>query len=467
MKTLLEQTEAIFRPDGLLEKLIENYEPRAGQLEMAMAIAGTLEGGKLVVEAETGIGKTLAYLIPAVLSRQKVVISTNTLNLQEQILSDAIPFIQRNIDPKLSALCVKGRQNYLCLYRWQQFSVHPQLELFAPGKTRGKITEWLEATTTGDRAELPWLEDSSALWREISATTGQCLGSKCPQDKTCFITELRRKAAAARILIVNHHLLFSDLALRSEGHGEVLPRYESVIFDEAHNIENVATSFFGFSCSHYQLLELVKDVKLAAAMLQEDRQVKIFQAADALQTSSELFTALFPAQTGRAPLTEFIDSCQEWEERSRAVSDRLSTLAATLLLFDTEGEAWQGLANRCENLHNRFIALAELLDIDLEEKYIRWYERRDKNIVLTASPIDIAAELNSILYPEVRSVIFTSGTLTVGGNFSYFCNRLGLDHDSETLSLSSPFDYRNRTLLYIPGHSRENRFPPPDDNGFP
>ncbi len=467
MKNLLKQTQSIFKPDGLLSTLIEAYEFRSGQLEMASAVAQTLAGGKLVVEAETGIGKTLAYLIPAVLSRQKIIISTNTLNLQEQILSDAIPFIQQNIDPQLSALCVKGRQNYLCLYRWQQFAVHPQFEMFAPGKTRKKIERWLESTTTGDRAELPWLEDDSALWREISTTASQCLGSKCPNDKSCFITELRKKAAATRLLIVNHHLFFSDLALRREGHGEVLPRYESVIFDEAHHLENVATNFFGSSLSHFQLLELVKDVKLSAAMLPEDKKEQVFQVADPLHLRSEHFTAMFPAQIGKFPLQGFIDEHPEWEEQIQAVSDRLSSLTSTLSRMAIEGEVWQGLANRCEDLQSRLIAIAGLLEIPQEEKYIRWYDRREKNIVLTASPIDIAAELNTVLYPEVRSAVFTSGTLTVGDNFTYFLNRLGLDQDTETLSLASPFDYKNRTMLYVPAHTPQNPFPQPDRKEFP
>ena len=467
MKNLFEQTQSIFKPDGLLSTLIEAYEIRPGQLEMASAVAQTLEGGKLVVEAETGIGKTLAYLVPAVLSKQKVVISTNTLNLQEQILSDAIPFIQQNIDPELSALCVKGRQNYLCLYRWQQFAIHPQLEVFAPGKTRKKIERWLKSTTTGDRAELPWLEDDSALWREISATASQCLGSKCPNDKACFITELRKNAAAARLLIVNHHLLFSDLALRREGHGEVLPRYESIIFDEAHHLENVATNFFGFSFSHFQLIELIKDIKLSAMMLPEDKKEQVFQVADALYARSEHFSAMFPVQTGKFPLQEFIDEHPEWEEQVQAISDRLSSLESTLLHMAVEGEVWQGLANRCEDLHSKLIAIAGLLETPQEEKYIRWYDRREKTVVLTASPIDIAAELNTVLYPEVRSAIFTSGTLTVGGDFSYFLNRLGLDQDTETLSLSSPFDYKNRTMLYVPAHTPENPFPQPDQKEFP
>jgi len=466
MMNLLKQTQDIFKPDGVLSTLLEAYEQRSGQLEMASAVAQTLSGGKLVVEAETGIGKTLAYLIPAVLSGQKMVISTNTLNLQEQILSNEIPFIQQHIDPQLSAICVKGRQNYLCLYRWQQFAVHPQIEMFAPGKTQKKIERWLKSTTTGDRAELPWLEDDSALWREISATASQCLGSKCPNDKACFITELRKKAAAARLLIVNHHLFFSDLALRREGHGEVLPRYESVIFDEAHHLENVATNFFGFSFSHFQLLELIKDIKLSAALLPEDKKEQVFQVADALYIRSEHFSAMFPAQIGKFPLQGFIDHHPDWEEQIQALSDRLASLSSTLLNMVIEGDVWQGLANRSEDMQSRLNAIAGLLEIPHENKYIRWYERREKTLVLTCSPIDIAAELNTVLYPEVRSAVFTSGTLTVGGNFTYFLNRLGLDRDTETLSLASPFDYKNRTMLYVPAHTPENPFPQPDQNNF-
>ena len=466
MMNLLKQTQDIFKPDGVLSTLLEAYEQRSGQLEMASAVAQTLSGGKLVVEAETGIGKTLAYLIPAVLSGQKMVISTNTLNLQEQILSNEIPFIQQHIDPQLSAICVKGRQNYLCLYRWQQFAVHPQIEMFAPGKTQKKIERWLKSTTTGDRAELPWLEDDSVLWREISATASQCLGSKCPNDKACFITELRKKAAAARLLIVNHHLFFSDLALRREGHGEVLPRYESVIFDEAHHLENVATNFFGFSFSHFQLLELIKDIKLSAALLPEDKKEQVFQVADALHIRSEHFSVMFPAQIGKFPLQGFIDHHPDWEEQIQALSDRLASLTSTLLNMVIEGDVWQGLANRSEDMQSRLNAIAGLLEIPHENKYIRWYERREKTLVLTCSPIDIAAELNTVLYPEVRSAVFTSGTLTVGGNFTYFLNRLGLDRDTETLSLASPFDYKNRTMLYVPAHTPENPFPQPDQNNF-
>ena len=467
MNSIVSQTKECFKPDGLLSKLLAGYEPRAGQLEMASAVAQILAGGKLVVEAETGIGKTLAYLIPAVLSRQKVVVSTNTLNLQEQILKNEIPFIQEHIDPQLSVLCIKGRQNYLCRYRWQQFAVHPQLEMFASEAKRERIGHWLESTATGDRSELDWLEDNSPLWREISATPGQCLGSRCPDEKTCFINELRRKAAGTRLLIVNHHLFFSDLALRREGYGEVLPRYESVIFDEAHHLENVATGYFGYSCSQFQMLDLVKDVKFGADQLPDDEQKRVDRAAEALRLRAELFAALFPAQPGKYPLQEFIDLHPDWEEQIQAVSDRLSGLESALMALAPSGEAWQPLASRCQELQERLLAVAGLHEMVHADPYIRWYERREKTVILAASPIDIAPELNSVLYPNVRSVIFTSGTLTVGGDFSYFLSRLGLERDTETMSLASPFDYPGRTMLYVPNHTADKPFPLPDQKGFP
>jgi len=290
--------------------------------------------------------------------------------------------------------------------------------------------------------------------------------SRCPSSGTCFINELRRKAAGARLLIVNHHLFFSDLALRRGGHGEVLPRYESVIFDEAHHLENIATGFFGFSFSHFQMVDLAKDVKNSAVPLPQDKQEKLFRAADALHTRSEQFASLFPVQPGKYPLQEFIGQYPAWEPEVQAVSDRLSRLESTLSALAVEGENWQALAGRCHELQAGLLAIAGLLEVPEADTYVRWYERREKTVILTASPIDIARELNAVLYPNVRSTVFTSGTLTVGGDFTYFLTRLGLDRDTETLSLHSPFDYSGRTMLYVPAHSPADPFPQPDQAEF-
>ncbi|MGM0682064.1 MAG: ATP-dependent DNA helicase, partial [Thermodesulfobacteriota bacterium] len=262
------QTENIFSPGGILARRLTNYEPRESQRSMALAIAAVLAerssrvsvlGQKLTVEAGTGTGKTLAYLVPAVLSGRKVVVSTGTLNLQEQILEKEIPFIREHIAPGLTALCLKGRQNYLCLYRWYQLRAPSKLPFFSNEDLK-KIETWLKRTTTGDRAELEWLADDSLLWKELSVSTSQCLGSSCPESSRCFINRLRQKAGNSQLLIVNHHLFFSDLALRRSGFAEVLPRYETVIFDEAHRLETIATYYFGVSISLYQIKELVKDI---------------------------------------------------------------------------------------------------------------------------------------------------------------------------------------------------------------
>ena len=272
---MVDETEIdeIFGPEGVLARKLPGYEFREGQLQLAMAVMRNLdqssslslgEPGLLVAEAGTGIGKTLAYLVPAALSGRRVIVSTGTLNLQDQILEKEIPFIKKHLVPDLSAMCVKGRQNYLCLYRWHQLGAGPQKKFFGMGGEMAAIGDWLGETVTGDRAELGWLADNSPLWAAVSSSTSQCLGGDCPDGSSFFITRLRREAARCRLLIVNHHLFFSDLALRRFGNAEVLPRYEAVIFDEAHHIEETATRYFGISVSHYQMIDLCRDVEARA-----------------------------------------------------------------------------------------------------------------------------------------------------------------------------------------------------------
>jgi len=466
MTYLQEETREIFRPGGLLAASLAGYEQRSGQAIMAEAIAETLEngdGGRLAVEAETGIGKTLAYLIPAALSGQKIVVSTNTLNLQEQILAGEIPFIQQHIDPQLTAVCLKGRQNYLCHYRWQQSQADPRQSLFAEPEARGRISAWLTETKTGDRAELPWLADDSLLWHEISSSTSQCLGSQCPEAGACFVNRLRKKAAAARLLIVNHHLFFSDLALRHTGFAEVLPRYESVIFDEAHHLEEVATRHFGPLFSHYQVLDLINDMNRMLKDLSRDDSDRLAQAGAALIQQVERFAALFPGIWGRFPLTDFIAALPSWEDEVTELDSRFSRLAVRLENQALNSEIWGNMLRRCQELSNN---LHTITDGVLEETpetatHIRWYERREKTVVLTASPIEVAPLLQEALYSNVRSCVFTSATLAVGGSFDYFLDRLGLAGDTATLTMPSPFDYKGLTMLYVP-----EKFPIPSHETF-
>lgn len=413
----------------------------------------------LAVEAGTGTGKTLAYLVPAVLSGQRVIVSTNTLNLQEQIISKEIPFIQNHIDPSLTAMCLKGRQNYLCLYRWKQFSATPQPHLYKAPPEVLMLKEWLRDTQTGDRAELDWLPDDSALWRSLSSSTNQCLGSHCPENASCFITALRRKAAKTQLLIVNHHLFFSDLALRRLGHAEVLPRYETVIFDEAHHLENIATQYFGTTFSNYQLIDLVQDVEKAALTGLSDRdKQKTVQLARALAGQSDQFMTIFPQERGRYALLPFINQTPSWDAEISALADQTIILFRHLESLAQKSETWNGLLRRCEKILFSLTSFTE----EQDNSSVYWFERRERTVALSSSPIDISAELRNCLYEQVRSVIFTSATLTTGGTFNYFCDRLGLPQETETLMLETPFDYASRTLLFIP----PNHFPEPNQKNY-
>ena len=332
-----------FGPDGVLARKLDGYEPRPGQGEMAEAVAELLaamgepddgDGDRpascLVVEAETGLGKTLAYLVPAVLSGRRVVVSTRTRNLQDQILAREIPFIQRHVDPDLRALCVKGRQNYLCLYRYHQACSDEQGELF-DGSARQRLSRWLRRTRFADRAELNWLTGASPLWQRICCQSHFCLGSDCPDAADCFLNRLRREAAASRILVVNHHLLFSDLAVRRGGYGEVLPRYEAVIMDEAHHVETVATQFFGQSFSRLQIRDLAGDLERAVRTeLDRDGRETLLPKIQRLSGRMEQLAALFPRRQGRYPLDEAMAAEEAIGEARDRLLAALADLAAAL-----------------------------------------------------------------------------------------------------------------------------------------
>ncbi|MDD3815309.1 MAG: ATP-dependent DNA helicase [Desulfocapsaceae bacterium] len=460
----------IFGGGGLLARHLSSFEARSGQLRMAEAVQATLsadekvgeEGQRanvLLVEAETGIGKTLAYLIPALLSGQRVVVSTATINLQDQILNKEIPLIERVLGRSASALCVKGRQNYLCLYRWNQYRSSPQLSLVEDTNI-GKIEKWLEATSSGDRAELSWLADGSPLWPKISAQSSQCLGGDCPDGAACFVNRLRKQAGSARLLIVNHHLFFSDLALRQAGFAEILPRYQAVIFDEAHHLESVATQFFGKNFSQYQLLDLVADIeRQVEADLPTKSRDKISSFARGLLPRMERFALLFPAQRGRYPLADLIATHSSWPQEVEGVATGIDQLAELLAGQSSKGEVWNTLSTRSSELAANLRHICLPPERSSEDRFVHWYERRERTITLSATPVRIASELERTLYSSVQSCIMTSATLSAGGDFAYVKERLGLGPEAVTLQFHSPFDYEGRTLVYVP----EKGFPEPAD----
>jgi ATP-dependent DNA helicase DinG len=448
----------IFAEGGKLSSGLKGFEPRAGQQQMAEAVAETLRDGSeradgraslLLVEAETGIGKTLAYLVPALLSGQRVVISTATINLQDQILKKEIPLLERVLEMNIPALCIKGRQNYLCHYRWFQHCSSPQTSLMED-RDVDKIEQWLAETESGDRAELSWLPDRSPLWPKISAQSNQCMGGDCPEFQLCFVNRVRKRAGSARLLIVNHHLFFSDLALRQAGFGEILPRYQSVVFDEAHHLENVATNFFGKHFSHYQLLDLIGDLERQAETdLPSSECDHLLGSARGLKQRLDIFAALFPAKRGRYPLTPLFDKVDGWQGTLDSLVQGLEQLAKRCLKLAIHGEVWNLFADRAAVLQKNLQHIAGPEQVG-EGHFIRWYERRERTVSLSATPVKVAEELENCLYNSVESCIMTSATLTTGGDFKYMRERLGIDETCKTVCLQSPFDYKDRTLLYVP-----------------
>ena len=472
-----EPMEGIFGIGGVLAHNLDGYEPRPGQQEMAEAVAqllhadGTLaeeeniQADALVVEAETGLGKTLAYLVPAVLSGRRVVVSTNTKNLQDQILEREIPFVRTYFAPKLKALCVKGRQNYLCLYRWHQLVAVGQGELFDESDNQ-RIERWLNQTRFADRAELDWLSAGSSLWHKICCQSHFCLGSDCPDGAACFLNRLRREAAACNLLVVNHHLLFSDLAVRRGGYGEVLPRYDTVIFDEAHHVETVATQFFGRSFSRYQVYDLTGDVERSGLeMLSRESRTKLFKKVHTLSGRMEQFGAMFPLERGCFPLQELLVNGSLLMEKRDALLRGFEQLTEILESVGQGREPWVQYSMRCQELMAQleFITAESFDDLPEEEiRFIHWFERREKNLVLSATPVDVADELQKSLFATVESCIFTSATLTTGGDFKYFFKRMGLAEETRSLFFPSPFNYKAQTLLYIPASC----FPEPVAAGY-
>ncbi len=462
-----------FSSQGPLATFLDTFEPRAGQEKMAHAVSNIISAnGKrdtdgsirlLVVEAETGIGKTLAYLIPAVLSGKRAVVSTATLNLQDQIMNKDVPLLNKVLGREIGAVCIKGRQNYLCLYRWFQYRAVGQM--FVEEDECKSIEKWLEQTTTGDRAELEWLPERSRLWPKISANSSQCLGGDCPEAPHCFINQLRKKAGSASLLVVNHHLFFSDLALRQGGYGEVLPRYEGVIFDEAHHIENVATTFFGKAFTLYQLYDLVSDIERQAEVdLDPLKCNSISNSASGMKKRAEEFASLFPEQRGKFHLGEFVRQFTEknWISEVELLAIGIRRLAKELGACSTYGDGWRTLETRATELHDNLLQIAFPENHTETGEYVHWYERRERTVGLSATPVDVSGHLQRTLYSAVDWCVMTSATLSSGGDFKYMFERLGLEESTEVLRLSSPFDYTTRTLLYIP----ESQFPEPADTRY-
>lgn len=458
-------TAAVFGEGGALARALPDYEPRAGQVEMATRAAAIFEeGGVLLAEAGTGTGKTLAYLVPAILSRQRVLVSTGTKNLQEQIYFKDIPTLRKALDVPFTATYMKGRGNYLCLHRLDQLASTPANpmanDVFLP-----IVREWAARTETGDRAELEDLPEDLPFWAEVAATAEACVGSECPRYEECFVTRMRQRAAESDVVIVNHHLLCADAAVRQNAYGEVIPACAHAVVDEAHQLEDVATQYFGFSLSTYRVEDFARDVERFI----KSGTVTTQSARDELQTRVDRLR-----DHGRAFFTELAYAHRtseraRGEERVRASDQTLAHtrevaayLAGSLdLLQSTLATAQPGpspadgdagpvsdgasLARRAGEMRDELRFLLRAAD----PAYVFFVEFRGKGIFLRASPIDVSAIIRDLLLDRMRGTVLTSATLTVDGAFHYVRGRLGIEHADE-IQLASEFDYQNQALLYLP-----------------
>jgi ATP-dependent DNA helicase DinG len=483
--------EDIFSKKGLLSKTINHFEFRPEQLKMAQTVEKALkEEHYLIAEAGTGTGKTLAYLIPSILSKKKVVISTATKNLQEQLYYKDVPQLH-DIPPfSFSAAYMKGRNNYLCLHRFKRFRSQPTFQFPTEISHFEDICRWVHTTNTGDRSELENIPDDYTTWNEICSDANLCLGQKCTYFKECFISILKQKAQRADIVIVNHHLFFADLMLKVAGYGEIIPTHDVVIFDESHQIEEIATHYFGFSVSNYRLDELIRDtlreLKIARFKLKPFNPL-----LDKLKTLCAVFFQSFTPierkshhlwqgeksnksgqdlETRPKYLTGVISLQSRYRLRQEYLKPELMSLLTSLLnnltalrsMLDNlspKTEAIEALSRRAQEIVQQLTFIVEMKD----PTYVYWCEIKGKGIFLKASLIEVGSMLNHHLFDQKDTIIFTSATLSTNQNFTYFKERLGLMEREgiEELILDSHFDYEKQAILYLPKH-----LPEPDREAF-
>ncbi|HEV2989534.1 MAG TPA: ATP-dependent DNA helicase [Candidatus Angelobacter sp.] len=459
-----------FAPNGLLSKAHPNYEFRRGQLQMAEAVEQAIQERKhLIVEAGTGTGKTLAYLLPAIRSGERVIISTGTKTLQEQLFFKDVPFLEQHLG-KLRVCYMKGRNNYLCRQKLYDLKAQPALSGLVNIDHLQQIAEWEPETASGDKTELAGLPENSQLWQKLDAGTERCTGQDCNLWDRCFITEMRRRMSESDIIIVNHHLFFADLGLKKAGAPNgVLPEFTTVIFDEAHELEDIASNYFGVSVSNLRFEELARDIEVK---LRQENAMRptLLQALARLRERAAFFYSILPEGQGRYPFANRAEFLEEAGNEYDAVMEALQWTFSELQLVTNKIPEVGNFSRRTQEIQ----ASLEIIIQGTEKNIVYWIEQRgefrrgrtgQRHIILQATPIDISQILKQALFEDMDTVVLTSATLAVagaaqGGNFQYIRQRLGLEHARE-LVVPSHFDYPNQAILYVPPD-----LPVPTDGAF-
>jgi ATP-dependent DNA helicase DinG len=430
--------------DGALASEVPGFAARAQQQQMAAAVETALaEQTTLIVEAGTGTGKTFAYLVPALLSGRKVIVSTGTRHLQDQLFHRDLPTVQSALAVPLRAALLKGRANYLCHHRLAITRSEGRLAARQQVDQLERIFDWSGRTRSGDIAELSSVPEDAAIWPRVTSTAENCIGQQCEWFAKCHVLKARRAAQEADLVVINHHLLCADLALKEEGFGELLPGVDAFVIDEAHQLPDTAAQFFGASLSSRQLQELAQDS--VTEYLRETAELQgLPDLARRLERQVQEVRLAMGKGEQRAPWSR-LASDPELQTRLGALRDALAVLAAAL---QSQAERSRGL----DNCHQRAVKLQAALVQCTEQPppdHIHWFETYRQSFRINLTPLDVADTFSSRRHQLPSGWVFTSATLSVNGSFEHFARRLGLE-EAATLQLDSPFDYRNNALFYVP-----------------
>ncbi len=458
MTTTLQHAGDYLDKDGPFAKQHESFSPRRAQIEMATRIQAVIaDASSLVAESGTGTGKTYAYLVPLLLSEKRAIVSTGTKHLQEQLFLRDIPHVLDTLALSAKVALLKGRSNYLCLHRLQQLRTSSRRLDAKQRSDLETIVMWLPRTKRGDVSEVSDVNETSPLWPQVTSTVDNCIGQNCSFYEDCYVNKARKTAATSDLIVINHHLYFADKALKNDGFGALLPEAQTIVFDEAHQLPDVASNFLGSSFSSWQILELASDVR--AAELKEKSSIgDLIPQTAALEKTIADYRLSFGLSERRMAWEDACAEVPALNKKIQHLADLLSDYADVLEKASVKGEALERCYERAQELAGECQSIA-----DQEEslKHVRWIEISRKTFRINDTPLDIGGELSQYFGNQQQARIFTSATLSVDGKFDHFAKNVGLPSDVETQTWESPFDFYEQAVLYVP-----EGLPAPKDPDF-
>ncbi|OIO82630.1 MAG: helicase [Gallionellaceae bacterium CG1_02_56_997] len=448
------EVERFFSAQSPLASEVSAFRPRAQQREMALAVADAIKNNAiLVAEAGTGTGKTFAYLVPALLNGGKVIISTGTKNLQDQLFQKDLPMVRDALKAPVSIALLKGRANYVCHYHLERALNEGRFATREDIRHLGKIKKYAKISSTGDKSGIADVPENAPIWLQVTSTRDNCLGQECPNHKECFVLHARAEAMKADIVVVNHHLFFADVMLKDDGVAELLPACNTVIFDEAHQLPETASLFFGENISTTQLLDLAQDTRVEALTSAKDF-APLPQACDEMDKAARDLRLVFKKE-GRMPASA-TDNFQEFAPALKMLNEKVAQLAERL---EKQAERSEGLENCWQRAQALVLQLKQWQDGDVPDK-VRWLEVFHHSLQLNTTPLSIAEIFEKQIDSNARAWIFTSATLAVKQDFSHYQGEMGL-LKARTACWDSPFDYEKQALLYVP-----TGLPEPNSEGY-